>query len=159
MALVPTVWNFRFGRLANETKPMKTILVGWLALVCMGFLSSGCDFRRVVVNAPIDEETIQRLQPGKDHVDDIVDVLGAPDAIDAKTPGMVFRYRYGDSKTMRVNFGLLLRLVLPYSPSMSLGHGEGDTQVLHVALNQDGMFEHYFIQDPPEPPSFWFWPF
>ena len=138
---------------------MNIILVWWLALVGIGFLSSGCDFRRVVVNAPIAEDTLQHFNSGEHGLHDIVDVLGAPDAIDAKTQGMVFRYRYGDSKTMRVNFGWLVRLLSPYAPSMSLGRGDGDTQVLHVALNQDGMFEHYFIQDPPDPPSFWFWPF
>ena len=159
MVLVPTGWNFRFGPLENEPELMKTTLVGWIALVCIAFWSSGCEFRRVVVNAPIAADTLQRLNPGEDSLHDIVDVLGAPDEIDAKTSGMVFRYRYGDSKTMRVNFGWLLRLVLPFAPSMNLGRGEGDTQVLHIALNQDGTFEHYFIQDPPDPPGFWFWPF
>lgn len=159
MGLVPRVWNFRFGRLENETELMKRFLVGWIALVCMALWSNGCDFRRVVVNVPITPDTLQQLNPGEDSLHDIVDVLGAPDDIDAKTSGMVFRYRYGDSKTMRVNFGWLLRLVSPFAPSMNLGNGEGDTQVLHIALNQNGIFEHFYFQNPPDPPRFWFWPF
>jgi len=31
--------------------------------------------------------------------------------------------------------------------------------VLHIAMNEAGTFEHYFVQDPPAPPQFWFWPF
>jgi hypothetical protein len=121
--------------------------------------SAGCDFRRVVVNDPISPGTLQQLNPGKDSLNDIVQTLGAPDEIDAKTKGMVLRYRYGDSKTMRVNFGWLFRIFLPVVPSMNLGRGEEVTHVLHIALNEDGTFEHYFVQDPPVPPQFWFWPF
>ena len=121
--------------------------------------SAGCDFRRVVVNDPISQETLQNLNPGENSLKDIVQVLGAPDEIDAKTRGMVLRYRYGDSKTMRANFGWLLRIFLPVAPSMNLGRGEGVTQVLHIAMNEVGTFDHYFVQDPPAPPRFWFWPF
>jgi len=120
---------------------------------------TGCDFRRVVVNRPIPPETLQKLNPGENSLNDIVQVLGAPDEIDAKTKGMVLRYRYGDSKTMRVNFGWLFRIFLPVAPSMNLGRGDGMTQVLHIAMNEAGTFEHYFVQDPPAPPQFWFWPF
>jgi hypothetical protein len=42
---------------------------------------------------------------------------------------------------------------------MNLGRGEGVTQVLHIAMNEAGTFDHYFVQDPPAPPQFWFWPF
>jgi hypothetical protein len=121
--------------------------------------SAGCDFRRVVVNDPISQETLQNLNHGENSLTDIVQVLGAPDEIDAKARGMVLRYRYGDSKTMRVNFGWLLRIFLPVAPSMNLGRGEGVTQVLHIAMNEAGTFDHYFVQDPPAPPRFWFWPF
>ena len=120
---------------------------------------TGCDFRRVVVNRPIPPETLQKLNPGENSLNDIVQVLGAPDEIDAKTKGMVLRYRYGDSKTMRVNFGWLFRIFLPVAPSMNLGRGYGMTQVLHIAMNETGTFDHYFVQDPPAPPQFWFWPF
>jgi len=26
-------------------------------------------------------------------------------------------------------------------------------------MNEAGTFDHYFVQDPPAPPRFWFWPF
>jgi hypothetical protein len=128
----------------------------------MGLLAiwgTGCDFRRVVVNDPISPGTLQRLNPGEDSLNDIVQTLGAPDEIDAKTKGMVLRYRYGDSKTMRINFGWLFRIFLPVVPTMNLGRGEGVTQVLYIAMNEDGTFEHYFVQEPPASPQFWFWPF
>ena len=130
-----------------------------IGVVLIAQWGTGCDFRRVVVNTPISPETLQKLDPGENSLNDIVQVLGAPDEIDAKIRGMVLRYRYGDSKTMRVNFGWLFRIFLPVAPSMNLGRGERVTQVLHIAMNEAGTFDHYFVQDPPAPPQFWFWPF
>ncbi len=131
----------------------------WIGVVLIAQWGIGCDFRRVVVNDPISPETLQRLNPGENSLNDIVQALGAPDEIDAKTRGMVLRYRYGDSKTMRINFGWLFRIFLPVAPSMNLGRGDRVTQVLHIAMNENGTFDHYFVQDPPAPPQFWFWPF
>ncbi len=130
-----------------------------IGMVLIALWGTGCDFRRVVVNEPISPEILQRLNPGEDSLNDIVQALGAPDEIDEMNKGMVLRYRYGDSKTMRVNFGWLFRIFLPVVPSLNLGRGEGVTQVLHIAMNGDGTFDHYFVQDPPSPPRFWFWPF
>ncbi len=135
---------------------MKSILVILLMCVCLGY---GCDFRRIVVNQPIAPETLKSLSPGESTLQDVVRVLGAPDSIGRKQEGMVFRYRYGDTKTLRVNFGWLFRFLIPVTPSMNVGRGERATQVLHVAMNQDGTLERYMVQDPPEAPSFSFWPF
>jgi hypothetical protein len=121
-------------------------------------LLTGCDFRRIVVNQPIDARTLEILNPGKSSIHEVVQVLGAPDDISAKPDGMVFRYRYGDSKTMRVNFGWILRFFLPVAPSMNLGRGQDVPQVLQVAINRDGTFEQYVFQPPP-PSQFSFWPF
>lgn len=37
--------------------------------------------------------------------------------------------------------------------------GDDVPQVLHVAMNQDGTFDQYLLQQPLEPPQFSFWPF
>lgn len=120
---------------------------------------AGCDFRRVVVNQAVDPQTLQTLNSGKSSMQDVVQALGAPDEITAKPYGMVFQYRYGDTKTMRVNFGWVLRFFLPVAPSMNLGRGEGVPQVLHIALNPDGIFDRYLLQQPTNSPQFSFWPF
>jgi len=122
-------------------------------------LLSGCDFRRVIVNHPIDVQTLETLDPGKSSIQDVVQALGAPDEITAKPDGMVFQYRYSDSKTMRVNFGWILRIFLPVAPSMNLGRGDDVPQVLHVEMNQDGIFDRYLLQQKLDPPHFSFWPF
>jgi len=70
---------------------------------------TGCDFRRVVVNQPIDPQTLGTLSPGESTIQDVVQMLGAPDEIESKPDGMVLRYRHGDTKTLRVNFGWVLR--------------------------------------------------
>jgi hypothetical protein len=120
---------------------------------------AGCDFRRVVVNQPVDPQTLETLSQGKSSMQDVVQTLGAPDAITAKPDGMIFQYRYGDTKTMRVNFGWILRFFFPVAPSMNLGRGEVVPEVLHIAMNQDGVFDRYLLQQPPNPPHFSFWPF
>ena len=89
------------------------------------------------MNYPFDVQTLETLNPGKSSMQDVVEALGAPDEISAKPDGMVFRYRYANSKTMQVNFGWILRFFLPVAPSMNLGRGEDLPQVLHIAMNQD----------------------
>jgi hypothetical protein len=120
---------------------------------------SGCEVRRVVVNDPLVADSLEALVPGKSTFHDVTQKLGAPDEIEEGAGGMIFRYRYGDSKTMRVNFGWILRVLLPVAPSMNLGRGEGVTSILHVAMRPDLTFDHSVIQPPPDPPHFWFWPF
>ena len=100
-----------------------------IGVVLIAQWGTGCDFRRVVVNTPISPETLQKLDPGENSLNDIVQVLGAPDEIDAKTKGMVLRYRYGDSKTMRINFGWLFRIFFPVAPSMNLRSEEHTSEL------------------------------
>lgn len=133
----------------------KVAILGLLLL----FSLSGCDFRRVVVNDPLVVDSLDELVPGKSTIQDVAKKLGAPDEIEEGAGGMVFRYRYGDSKTMRVNFGWILRVFFPVAPSMNLGRGEGVTYILLVALRPDSTFDHSVIQPPSGTPHFWFWPF
>ena len=129
--------------------------VGILLLLTL----SGCDFRRVVVNDPFVTDSLDALVPGQSTLHDVTKSLGAPDEIEEGANGMIFRYRYGDSKTMRVNFGWIFRVIIPVAPPMNMGKGEGETYVLHVAMRPDLTFDHSVIQPPPDPPHFWFWPF
>ncbi len=132
-----------------------------VVLVCLVplLMLAGCDFRRVIVNHPIDPQALETLNSGKSSMQDVVQALGAPDDITASPDGMVWRYRYGDAKTMRINFGWVLRVFFPVAPSMNLGRGDDAPQVLHVAMNHDGTFAQYLLQQPLEPPQFSFWPF
>jgi hypothetical protein len=127
--------------------------------VLLVFSLFGCDFRRVVVNDPLFADSLEGLVPGRSTIQDVAKRLGAPDEIEEGAGGMIFRYRFGDSKTMRVNFGWILRVFLPFAPSLNLGRGEGMTYILHVAMRPDLTFDHSVIQPPPDPPHFWFWPF
>ncbi|MCA9420402.1 MAG: hypothetical protein KC592_05255 [Nitrospira sp.] len=134
---------------------------GKAGVLCLLLLLSlsGCDFRRVVVNDPLVIDSLDGLVPGKSTIQDVAKKLGAPDEIEEGAGGMVFRYRFGDSKTMRVNFGWIFRVFFPIAPSMNLGRGEGVTYVLHVALRPDLTFDHSVIQPQPDIPHFGFWPF
>ena len=133
----------------------KTGILGILVVLVL----AGCDFRRVVVNDPLVADSFDELVPGKSTIRDVAGKLGAPDEIEEGAGGMVFRYRYGDSRTMRINFGCIFRVFFPVAPSMNLGKGEGVTYILHVALRPDLTFDHSVIQPPPDTPHFWFWPF
>jgi hypothetical protein len=123
---------------------------------------AGCDLRRVVVNHPFDPHRLETLIPGKSSLQDVVQILGAPDDISDKPDkpdGMVLRYRYANSKTMRVNFGWILRFILPVARLLNLGRGEDVPQVLHVAMNRDDRFDQFLLQQPLGPPQLSFWPF
>lgn len=133
----------------------KISLLSVLVVLVLG----GCDFRRVVVNDPLITGSLDELIPGRSTVQDVAQKLGAPDEIEEGRSGMIFRYRYGDSKSMRVNFGWIVRVFFPVAPSMNLGRGEGVTYILHVAMRPDLTFDHSVIQPPPDTPHFWFWPF
>jgi len=133
----------------------KASLLGALLFLAL----CGCEVRRVVVNDPLVAGSLEGLVPGQSTVQDVAQKLGAPDEIEEGAGGMVFRYRYGDNKTMRVNFGWIFRLFLPVAPSMNLGRGEGVIYILHVAMRPDLTFDHSVIQLPSDPPRFWFWPF
>ena len=139
---------------------MKPVFFSWLLVtVLMVPVFTGCDFRRVVVNDPLVSELVEELVPGKSPVQEVVQKLGAPDDITEGATGIILRYRYGDTKTLRVNFGWIVRVFFPLAPPMNLGRGEGVTHILHVALNSDLTFDHSVVQSPPESPHFWFWPF
>ena len=133
----------------------KTGILGILVVLVL----AGCDFRRVVVNDPLVADSFDELVPGKSTIQDVAEKLGAPGEIEEGASGMVFRYRFGDSKTMRVNFGWIFRVFFPIAPSMNLGRGEGSTYILHVAMRQDLTFDHSVIQPPSDTPHFGFWPF
>lgn len=136
-------------------------LTGKISLLCVlvVLILSGCDFRRVVVNDPLITGSLDELIPGKSTVQDVAQKLGAPDEIQEGSGGMILRYRYGDSKSMRVNFGWIVRVFFPFAPSMNMGRGEGVTHILHVAMRPDLTFDHSVIQPPSGTPEFWFWPF
>ncbi len=134
---------------------MKTLL----GIAVLLFLTTGCDFRRVVINDPLISASVQQLTPGKSTMQDVVAGLGAPDMIVEGRNGLIFRYRYGDTKTMRVNFGWIARLFLPVFPPIALGKGQNVTHILHVVLRPDLTFDHSVIQPPPKRPHFGFWPF
>lgn len=151
--------NNRFFCVDFTPQPCRSLsTVLFLLTLSLPFFA-GCDFRRVVVNNPIDLQSLETLSPGKSSVQDVVQAFGAPDEIAARPDGMVFRYRYANSKTMRVNFGYIFRIFLPWAPSMHMGRGQEVPEVLHIAMNQDGIFDRYLLQQPPEPPQFSFWPF
>lgn len=140
----------------HSVRGFSAVVLLWIVILLM---FAGCDFRRVVVNHPIDPQSLQTLSSGESSIQDVVQALGAPDEITAKPGGMVLRYRYGDSKTMRFNFGWILRFFLPVAPSMNLGRGDEVPQVLQIAMNQDGTFDQYLLSQRLEPPQFSFWPF
>jgi hypothetical protein len=128
-------------------------------IILLLFLTTGCDFRRVVVNDPLVSASVQQLTSGTSTMQDVVARLGSPDMIVEGGDGLIFRYRYGDTKTMRVNFGWIARLFLPIFPPVALGKGQNVTHILHVALRPDLTFDHSVIQPPPKRSHFGFWPF
>jgi hypothetical protein len=98
--------NFnRSSRLSPMLRDLRRFPLALFLLPVIVLVFAGCDLRRVVVNHPFDPHRLETLIPGKSSLEDVVQILGAPDDISDKPDGMVPRYRYANSRTMRVNFG------------------------------------------------------
>lgn len=82
---------------------MKHIVI--VALFVLLTFISACDYRRVVVNKPINPEIVGFIIPGKTPMTKVVEHLGAPDEISGTADYLVFRYHFKLAKSFRINFG------------------------------------------------------
>lgn len=122
---------------------MKPILIA--AAFGLILLISGCDFRRVVVNQPINLEDINFIVPGKTPLVEVVKHLGAPDKISGTDEYLVFRYHFRSAKFFRIDFGHALRLWSPVSPPMSFGNSKTGIDIFLVAFDSNWIaLDHEF---------------
>ena len=76
------------------------------ALLAVIFLTAGCsvDVNRARVNKPLDQEFFKRLEVGKTGMGEILDSLGAPDKVEAKSGKNYIWYLHKDTSSVGVRF-------------------------------------------------------
>ncbi len=112
-------------------------LIGNVTIFTLVLLISACDFRRVVVNKPINPEHVEFINPGLTPLTEVVKELGSPDEVSGASDYLVFRYHFKSAKFFRINFGHIFRIWSPVSPPMSLGNSESGTDIFLVAFDSN----------------------
>jgi outer membrane protein assembly factor BamE (lipoprotein component of BamABCDE complex) len=124
------------------------------------FLLAGCSVRRIVVNDVISPQRIAFIQSGVTTMSQVVSELGAPDELVDSEFGMATTYQWSDSRSSGVDFGFVLRMFSPYSPSMTLARTGADTEQLYVHYDSQGLVRTVgFTRHEASQPILWFWPF
>lgn len=160
MASERTGWNSKFGPSATRALRQRSVLRLCTALVILATLIlSGCEFRRISVNEPIRHEHVAFVVPGKTTLQEVVTKLGAPDEVTGSEGQLVFRYRFGATKAVKVNFGWILRVWSPVAPSMSWTQGIVGTEALQVTFDPDWVVQNLAFSLKPRATGFNPWPF
>ncbi len=160
MASERTGWNSKFGPSAIRAWRQRPVLRLCTALVLLAALIlSGCEFRRISVNQPIRHEHVAFVVPGPTTLQEIVTGLGAPDEVTGSEGQLVFRYRFGTTKAVRVNFGWILRVWSPVAPSMSWTQSTASHEELQITFAPDWVVQHHAFSRKPRATGFNLWPF
>jgi|CXWL01.1.fsa_nt_gi hypothetical protein len=128
------------------------------ALVGMGVLS-GCEFRRVVVNTPLQADDTTFIVPGQTTVTEVLTKFGPPDELSGSEDHAVFRYRFLVLKTFRVDFGKLLRYWTPITPDLIIGRGNMGTDVFQVTFDRHWVVLDHAFAKRADRAVFSPWPF
>lgn len=112
------------------------VLLLTYSVACMALSTlSACDWRRVAINGPINQEDVAFIVRGATTLDDVVTKLGAPDEVSGSEERAVFRYHFLSTKTFQINFSWILRFWTPFAPPMTLSRGESGTNVFQVTFD------------------------
>ena len=132
------------------------LVVGVLCLL----LCVGCSVRRVVFNEVLTPEQINFIRIGQTTIRELADHIGAPDEVTESEFGVVALYYWIDTKSASLDFGALTRLLLPYSPSMTLRKTGIIPEQLQVVFDPQWTVRAYgFSRRTTDEPVVWFWPF
>jgi hypothetical protein len=136
--------------------PSIRLVVGVLCfLLCVG-----CSVRRVVFNEVLTPEQINFIRIGQTTIRELADHIGAPDEVTESEFGVVALYYWIDTKSASMDFGALTRLLLPYSPSMTLRKTGITPEQLQVVFDPQWTVRAYgFSRRTTDEPVVWFWPF
>jgi len=160
MANVPVAQNSDCGPLVTNVAarfPSFRVIVGTLCLI---LLLGGCSVRRVVFNEIVTPEQVSFIRIGQTTIRELVDHIGAPDEVSESEFGVVARYNWSDTKSAAFDFGAIGRLLLPYSPTMTLSKAGINPEQFQVVLNPQLTVRAYgFLRRNTDEPVVWFWPF
>lgn len=112
------------------------------------------------MNNVITPEQVNFIRLGQTTISELADKIGAPDEIAESDFGAFALYYWSDTKSAALDFGAIGRLVLPYSPTMTLNKTGVTPEQLQVMFDSQWTVRAYgFSRKPTDEPVIWFWPF
>src|SRR5262249_16027523 len=93
-----------------------------LAAILFAPAVAGCgpiNWTRVTLNHPFQAKDVAFIEPGKTQLNDVVNLLGAPNELRETPDGMIAEYDYYDSRRFDVDFGWPAGFFLPHGVSMA----------------------------------------
>jgi outer membrane protein assembly factor BamE (lipoprotein component of BamABCDE complex) len=114
----------------------------------IGLLLQGCIVTRANFGEPIQPENIAQIQKGSTTMDQVVELVGAPDRIVRGNDREIFHYYYYDAKSP----GLLLLL-------LNLVRLDVKSDNLYVFFNKNGVAEEVVYGKRTDRTEFKLWPF
>ena len=123
-------------------------------------LWTSCTVRRVAFNDVVTPEQVNFIHIGQTTILDLADHIGAPDEVTESEFGVVALYNWSDTKSAALDFGALLRLFLPYAPTMTLSKTGITPEQFQVVFDPQWTVRAYgFSRRTTDEPVIWFWPF
>ena len=137
--------------------PSIRLIVGTL---CILLLCAGCTVRRVVLNDVVTTEQVNFIRVGETTLVELANHIGAPDEVTETDFGVVALYYWSDTKSAGLDFGAILRLFLPYAPTMTLNKTGVTPEQFQVVFDPQWTVRAYgFSRRTTDEPVVWFWPF
>ena len=131
-----------------------------IGALCILLLCAGCSVRRVTLNHVLTPEQVSFVRIGQTTIFELADQIGAPDEITESDFGALALYYWSDTKSAALDFGAIGRLVLPYSPTMTLNKTGVTPEQLQVMFDPQWIVRAYgFSRKSVDEPVVWFWPF
>jgi hypothetical protein len=129
-------------------------------ILCVSLLSAGCSVRRITYNETIANNQVQFIRIGQTSLSEVVSVIGTPDDVSEADAGFVALYNWSDTRSAAVDFGVLARIFLPYSPTMTLNRAGISLEQFQVVFDPQWRVRAYgFSRRGHEDSIIWFWPF
>jgi len=131
-----------------------------IGALCIFLFSAGCSVRRVTLNDVVTPEQVNFIRIGQTTIFELADRIGAPDEVTESDFGVLALYYWSDTKSAALDFGALGRLLLPYSPTMTLNRTGVTPEQLQVMFDPQWTVRAYgFSRKSTDDPVIWFWPF
>lgn len=148
----PITSNFGFGRLGTEMMHHIVRLCSIFVLLANVMPIWGCHVIRVTLNAPLNEDDVAFIVPGRTTFAEVTGKLGSPDSFGELSNGIVATYRFLDVKYSRINFGWAFKLWSPVDPDLVISRTGLGTDALEVFYDSNWVATgHGFLRHVSEP--------
>ena len=112
----------------------------------------GCNVARLTLNTPLTPQHVAFITEGRTTLAEVVNVLGAPDAITEAEGGTTVIYRFLNAKYSRINFGWLIKPWSPVDPDLVMSRSGFGADAFKLTCDAHWVIIHQgFVRHSPEP--------